>query len=122
MRNWQYAVVGAGATLLVGLIARSVIMAQYSFAGRYFAVAVWVAAAGAVAAGVVAFAAPRRPYALGLVTGLAGVIATGLILFWRDSTLLWVLVAVVVAVFAGAIGAFLGITLRWLVGGDRLPT
>lgn len=122
MRSWHYAAIGTGATLVVGLVARSLIMAQYSFAGRYFAVTIWVAAAGALASGAVALAAPRRPYVLGLATGIAGVVVSALVLFWRDATLFWALVAVVVAVFSGAIGAFLGITLRWLVSGGRLPS
>lgn len=126
MRSWQFAAAGVLFTLIAGFVARRLIMAQYSFGGRFFAVAVWVIIAGAAASAVVAFAASRRPYVLGLGTGVLAIMLTGVALFWPQASIFWVLTALVVAVFAGAIGAFMGITVRWLLGGGagggRLPT
>lgn len=120
MSSQTCGVLGVVGTLVAGLVARRLIVAQHSFAGRYFSVAAWIAAAGLLAAAAVAFRAPRRPYVTGTLSGAAGVVFAAAAVFWREYSAPWVPVALAVAFGAGAFGAFLGITVRWMVrGGER---
>jgi len=119
MSSQAYSLLGIGGTVAAGVVARRLITAQHAFAGSYFSVAAWIAAAGLLAAGCVAYLAPRRPYVAGTLTGAAGIIVAAAVVFWTDYDPMWAPVAVAVAFGAGAFGAFLGIASRWMIRGGR---
>jgi hypothetical protein len=118
-RSWLYGLVALLWCLAVGFAARRYFLAPHAYGGRYFAVAASIAGAGALAAAVTAYFAPRRPYITGALVGALAPVLAGLAVFWREHDPFWRPVAVAVGLGTGILGAFIGMIVRWLARRDE---
>jgi hypothetical protein len=114
----RYVLLGSAWTTAVGLVARRILLAGSAYGGRLALVAAWIAAAAALAAAVVTYVAPRRPYFAGAVTGWFASLAAAMVVLLPGYDPGWWPVAVTIAAGIGVIGAFAGVVVRWAVKRD----
>lgn|GEM_PF-2064188 len=114
-RVWLYALIALAWCLAVGFAARRILLAEHAFGGRYALLAAYLTGAGAIAAGIIALVAPRRPYTTGMAIGFAAPILAALVVFRAEYDPAWWPVALGLGLAAGVVGAFVGIVFRWLV-------